>query len=171
MNPMQTARAQISALRPRLVFAALAIVAFGLLAAGLILGEVVHLDPCYLCNFQRFLYIVVALLSLGACLINRWPRLWGALTGLAALWGVAAAAEQSWMQFFPDQVNECGLNDPTLVETIVNWLAVKWPAMFMVTGFCTVKDWVFLGLSLANWSALCFLALAGIAFWQVFRRP
>lgn len=161
---------RINSLTPRQVFAALTIVALGLLASGLVLGELVQLEPCYLCNFQRFMYIAIALLSLGASLINRWPRFWGGLTGFAALWGVASAAEQSWMQFFPDQVNECGLSDPTLVETIVNWLSVKWPAMFMVTGFCTVKDWVFLGLSLANWSALCFLALAGIAFWQVFRR-
>lgn len=42
--------------------------------------------------------------------------------------------------------------------------------MFMVTGLCTVKDRVFLGLSLANGSALCFLALAGVAVWQVLRR-
>ncbi len=71
------------------------------------------------------------------------------------------------MQFAPDQLTKCGLSDPTLVETIVNWMSVKWPDMFMVAGFCTVKDWVFLALSLANWSTLCFLALAGVAFWQM----
>ena len=155
---------------PRLAFALLAIISGGLLVSGLVLGRFAHLDPCYLCNFQRFLYIIVALLSASAALLNRWPRLWGLLIGLAALWGVASAAEQSWMQYFPDQVNECGFSDPTLAETIVNWLAVRWPDMFMVTGFCTIKDWVFLGLSLANWSALCFLGLAGIAFWQAVRR-
>lgn len=153
----------------RVVFGVLAVASGGLLASGLILGELVHLEPCYLCNFQRLLYMVIALLSACACLFDRWPRFWGLLIGLTALWGVASAVEQSWMQFAPDQVTECGFSDPTLVETIVNWLSVKWPAMFMVTGFCTVKDWVFLGLSLANWSALCFLALAGVAFWQLRR--
>lgn len=154
----------------RYVFAFLSLVAAGLLSAGLILGEFAHLEPCYLCNFQRLIYIVVALLSAGAALLNRWPRLWGLLIGLSALWGAASAIEQSWMQHVPEKVNECGFSDPTLVETIVNALAVRWPAMFMVTGSCTVKDWVFLGLSLANWSAICFLGLAGIAFWQVLRR-
>ena len=158
------------ALTLRLVFAALALVSGGLLAAGLILGKLAHLDPCYLCNFQRLLYIVVGLLSACAALLNRWHRFWGLLTGLTALWGVASAAEQSWMQYVPDQVNECGYSDPTLVENIVNALSAYWPGMFMVTGLCTVKDWVFLGLSLANWSALCFLALAGVAFWQMLRR-
>ena len=157
-------------LAPRRVFALLAIVSGGLLVSGLILGEYAHLDPCYLCNFQRLLYIVVSLLSACAALLNRWPRLWGLLIGLTALWGMASATEQSWMQYFPDQVNECGFSDPTLVETIVNWLAVRWPDMFMVTGFCTVKDWVFLGLSLANWSVLCFLVLAGVSFSQMIRR-
>jgi disulfide bond formation protein DsbB len=41
--------------------------------------------------------------------------------------------------------------------------------MFMVTGFCTNKDWAFLGLSLANWSAVCFLVLFAIAVWLLFR--
>lgn len=157
-------------LTPRRIFGMLAFVSSGLLVSGLLLGRIAHLDPCYLCNFQRFIYIVVALLSVCAALLDRWPRFWGMLIGLAALWGFASATEQSWMQHFPDQVNECGFSDPTLVEIIVNWLAVRWPDMFMVTGFCTVKDWVFLGLSLATWSALCFLGLAGISFWQVLRR-
>ena len=38
---------------PRLVFASLAIVSCALLASGLALGELVHLEPCNVCNFQR----------------------------------------------------------------------------------------------------------------------
>ena len=154
----------------RLAFGLMAVAASGLLASGLALGEFLRLAPCYLCNFQRFLYIVIALLSAFACVTNRWPRFWGVSIGLTALWGIATAAEQSWMQFAPDQVTECGMSDPTLVETIVNWLSMKWPAMFMVTGFCTEKDWTFIGLTLANWSILCFLTLASISVWQAFRR-
>lgn len=154
----------------RLVFGLMAAASCGLLASGLALGDYLRLAPCYLCNFQRFLYITIALLAACACATNRWPRTWGLLAGLTALWGIATAVEQSWMQYAPDQVTECGMSDPTLVETIVNWLSMKWPAMFMVTGFCTEKDWTFIGLTLANWSVFCFLVLAGIAFWQAFRR-
>lgn len=157
-------------IRSRYVFAFLSLVSGGLLAAGLTLGQFARLDPCYLCNFQRLIYIVLALLSAGAALVDRAPRFWGLMIGSFALWGAASALEQSWMQYAPEKVNECGYSDPTLVETIVDALSVHWPEMFMVTGFCTVKDWIFLGLSLANWSALCFLGLAGIAFWQVLRR-
>ena len=42
--------------------------------------------------------------------------------------------------------------------------------MFMVTGFCTTKDWIFLGLSLANWSVVFFLGLLGVAVWLGFKR-
>lgn len=41
----------------------------------------------------------------------------------------------------------------------------------MVTGFCTQKDWTFLGFSLANWSVLFFagLLLGGLLAFR--RRP
>ncbi|EXI73225.1 MAG: Disulfide bond formation protein DsbB [Candidatus Accumulibacter sp. SK-11] len=35
--------------------------------------------------------------------------------------------------------------------------------MFLATGFCSSKDWILLGLSMANWSALCFIAFLAAA--------
>ena len=81
------------------------------------------------------------------------------LTGVVSLGGVFGAAKQSWMQFAPQDTIECGFGDPTLVEQMIDWLGGLWPSMFMVTGLCKEKDWVFLGLSLANWSGICFLAI------------
>ena len=146
----------------RAIFALLAAVSGGLLASVLILGEVFYLEPRYLCNFQRLLYIVIALLALYTSLINLWPRVSGVLIAAAGLWGVASAAEQTWVRLVPDQVTGCGFSDPTIVEAIVNWLSDKWSAMFMVTGLCAVKVLVFLGLSLAKWPVLCFLALTAV---------
>ena len=157
-------------LSTRIVFAALAIVSLGLLAAGLILGELARLQPCYLCNFQRLLYIVLAVIGVCGALLPGMSRFWAALFGLVALGGVITAVQQSWMQYAPQAVTECGFGDPTLLERIVDWLGAQCPSMFMVTGFCTNKEWSFLGLSLANWSGLCFLALLAIAVWQLFRR-
>ena len=74
------------------------------------------------------------------------------------------------MQYAPDKVTECGFGDPTLTEQLVNWLGVQWPSMFMVTGFCTNKEWVFLGLSLANWSGLAFAVLLAGALRVMLRR-
>ncbi|HAY29664.1 MAG TPA: disulfide bond formation protein B, partial [Candidatus Accumulibacter sp.] len=44
------------------------------------------------------------------------------------------------------------------IERIVDWFGTLWPQMFLATGFCSSKDWVLLGLSMANWSVLCFIA-------------
>lgn len=154
----------------RRVFALLVTVSLGLVAAGLVLGELAHLHPCHLCNFQRLLYIVMAFFALCGVLLPGWRRLWCVLVGLTAIGGAISAVQQSWMQYVPQQAIECGFGDPTLVERIVDWLGAQWPAMFMVTGFCTSKEWIFLGLSLANWSVLCFLALLGVSVWLGCRR-
>jgi len=154
----------------RRVFILLATTSLALLGSGLLMGELLRLHPCYLCNFQRLLYMVLAFFALCGALIPGWRRLWSVLVGFAAGWGAETALQQSWMQYAPQQATECGFGDPTLVEQIVNWLSAQWPSMFMVTGFCTNKDWTFLGLSLANWSAVCFLVLFAIAVWLLFRR-
>ena len=88
----------------RFVFAALAIVSLGLLAAGLVLGELARLQPCYLCNFQRLLYIVLAVIGVCGALIPAGGRFWAALFGLVALGGVITAVQQSWMQYAPQEV-------------------------------------------------------------------
>jgi disulfide bond formation protein DsbB len=153
-----------------MVFAGLVTVSLSLLAAGLVIGEFARLNPCHLCIFQRLLYMVLAFFALCGVLLPGWRRVWCVLSGLTAVGGVIAAVQQSWMQYAPQLVNECGFGDPTLVERIVNWLGTQWPSMFMVTGFCTTKDWIFLGLSMANWSILCFLLLFVVTVWLLFRR-
>lgn len=157
-------------LSSRSAFALLAAASAALLAAGLLIGDWARLQPCHLCNFQRLLYMVVAFFALGGVVLPRWRRLWAALLALTAGGGVVAALQQSWMQYAPEKAIECGFGDPTLIEQLVNWLGVQWPAMFMVTGFCTNKEWVFLGLSLANWSGLCFLLLFAGALRLLLRR-
>lgn len=154
----------------RILFGGLAAVSAGLLATGLTLGELNRLQPCYWCNFQRLLYIGLAFFGLCGVLLPGGRRLWALLGAATALGGVLAAGKQSWMQYAPQSAVECGFGDPTLIERLVDWLGNLWPSMFMVTGLCKDKDWVFLGLSLANWSGFCFLALAGVFLWLFVRR-
>lgn len=154
----------------RMVFAGLAAASLALLATGLTLGEVFRLQPCYWCNFQRFIYIVLAFVGLCGALLPGWRRVWSVLGAVAALGGAIGAGKQSWMQYAPQDAVECGFGDPTLVERLVDWLGSQWPTMFMVTGLCKEKDWVFLGLSLANWSGLVFVALFCVFCWLLFRR-
>ena len=154
----------------RLVFIVLALAALGLLGAGLAIGEMARLNPCHLCNFQRFIYMLLVGFAVFGALLPGLRRVWGSALLLTALAGFAAAAQQSWMQHAPEKVIDCGIGDPTLVERLVNWLGMQWPQMFMVTGFCTDKEWIFLGLSLANWSGISFLLFAGVSLGLIERR-
>ena len=151
-------------------FGLLALAAIALTAAGLLIGEWMRLQPCPLCIFQRLLYLLLACLALGGVLLPGWWRLWGVLIGLTAAGGFATAAYQSWLQYLPEVSSECGFGEPTLIEQIVDWLGVRWPTMFMATGFCSSKDWMFLGLSMANWSSVCFLGFVTVAGLLVARR-
>ena len=147
----------------RSCFSIYALFCLSLVVSGLILGEVARLHPCHLCNLQRLYYLLAAFFAFCGAL---WPgqrRLWAALVALMTLGGMITAIEQSWMEYAPQQVTECGFGEPTLAEQLINWLGTLWPMMFMVTGFCTQQNWTFLGLSLANWSVLTFLFLLVVA--------
>ena len=155
---------------PRVAFGLLGLMALGLTLAGWLLGEVMRLQACPLCIFQRLLYLLIALLALAGVLLPGGSRFWGVLLGLTAAGGLATAAYQSWLQYLPEVSMECGFGEPTVIEQIVDWFGVRWPAMFMATGFCSSKDWLFLGLSMANWSVVCFLAFLAAAVWLLLRR-
>ena len=49
-------------------------------------------------------------------------------------------------------------------------LAQALPMIFRGAGDCTVIEWTFLGLSIANWSLLCFTATVLFAGWMLLRR-
>ena len=141
-------------------FATLALGCFGLVAFGMALQEMLRLSPCPLCIFQRFLYLLIGGLAVAGFILPLARLLWIGVIGLLALLGTGVAAYQSWMQFFPDPANECSFTDPNLIERFVDWLGMQMPSLFLATGFCSSKEWVFLGLSMANWSVVIFLGIA-----------
>lgn len=146
-------------------FATLSLGCFGLVGFGLELQSLLHLAPCPLCIFQRLLYMVVGVLALGGFLLPAGRLVWRALLAITALLGFGVAAYQTWMQAFPELANECSYTNPNLIERLVDWLGMQYPPLFLATGFCTSKEWVFLGLSMANWSVLAF---AGVLAYTVF---
>lgn len=155
---------------PRPMFALIGVACLLLVGAGLVLQSVYRLQPCPLCIFQRLLYIVAGVIGLSAWALPQAQRLGAALIGGLAALGAGVAGYQTWMQAYPELAPECSFTDPNLIERLVDWLGMQWPAMFMATGFCTSRDWVFLGLSMANWSLLVFLGLLGLALWLLRRR-
>lgn len=151
-------------------FATLALGAVGLVAIGLELQILLRLSPCPLCIFQRVLYLAIGVVAFLGCLLPVGRPLWAGIIGLTGLGGLAVAAYQSWMQAFPQLATECGYSEPNMIERLVDWLGMQWPALFLATGFCTSRDWEFLGLSMANWSVLVFAGFAAFAGWLAMRR-
>ena len=134
-------------------FAALALGAFGLVAAGMELQNLMRLAPCPLCIFQRLVYMAIGVVALLGAIAPAGRLLWSALIAALAAGGVAVAGHQTWMQAFPHLATECSYSDPNAIERLVDWLGMAWPSLFLATGFCTGRDWEFLGLSLANWNS------------------
>jgi len=151
-------------------FAALALGVFGLVAVGMELQHLLRLAPCPLCIFQRLLYLVIGLVALAGVLLPGGRLLWSVLIAALASGGVAVAGYQTWMQAFPHLATECSYSDPNAIERLVDWLGMEWPSLFLATGFCTSRDWEFLGLSMANWSLLVFAGIVGYAALLFLRR-
>jgi disulfide bond formation protein DsbB len=153
-------------------FATLGLGCLGLVAVGMELQNLLRLAPCPLCIFQRLLYMVIGCLGLLGWAVPAGRLLWSALTvGLAGL-GFGVAAYQTWMQAYPHLAPECSFTDPNAIEQLVDWLGMQMPSLFLATGFCTSRDWEFLGMSMANWSVVVFAGIvvyAALLFRSKFR--
>ena len=145
-------------------FIILSVFCFSLVGGALFIEQIYHIQACHLCILQRVIYIIVGLVSGVGFIFPKTSSYILFLIMFIVIGGLAAAGQQSIMQYAPTLVNECGFGDPTLTEKLVNYLGDLWPSLFMVTGFCTQKDWLFLGMSLANWSILCYISIFCIAF-------
>jgi protein dithiol:quinone oxidoreductase len=147
---------------PRVAFGTGALVCIGLLAFAYFLQYVQGLEPCPLCMVQRGFFYAVMVLFIVAAMHG--PRSRGAfvystLITLFAFGGAAAASRQVWLQHLPpDKVPQCG---PDLFFMLENFpLSRTWEKLFYGTGECAKVDWKFLGLSIAGWSLVWFIALA-----------
>ena len=137
------------------------LVCAALLGFGYYLQYYQGLEPCPLCIFQRVAFFALGVVFLLAALHN--PRGWGrrvyaVLLLLAAGVGAVIAGRQVWLQSLPpDQVPECG---PGL-----NYMLEMFPLAEVITtvlrgsGDCAEVDWTFLGLSIAGWALILFVAL------------
>lgn len=144
---------------------------FGLLAFGLYLQHAVGLEPCPMCIVQRYALIGVALLSAVAAAVPLGLPRWIAVAGVAGAAGFGAfvAARQSWLQWYPPEVLTCGRDFYGMIESFPLKRAV--PMIFKGSGDCSKVDWSFLGLTIANWSFVCFTAVLVLLALLWWRRP
>ncbi len=168
--PTPTAMPALSDFSPRTLLLALFAACTALLGFGLYLQHAVGLEPCPMCIMQRYAFVGVGLVALIGGLHG--PRrtgtvVYGALIGSLALAGGSVAARQTWLQRSPPDLAECGPGLEYMLESF--GLAQSLPMIFRGGGDCSVIDWTFLGLSLANWSLVTFAAVAAFALWLVVR--
>ena len=122
-----------------------------------------------MCIVQRYALVLVALVAgLTATARGRGAHTGGALLlVVVAGFGAFVAARQSWLQWYPPEVVSCGRDFYGMIETFPLQRAI--PMIFKGGGDCTKIDWTFLGGSIANWSFLCFVAIAGTSLLLIAR--
>ncbi len=122
-----------------------------------------------MCIVQRYALMGVALLSAVAALVplGRWRWIGAAGVALVAGFGAFVAARQTWLQWYPPEVLSCGRDFYGMIESFPLKRAL--PMIFKGSGDCSAVDWTLLGLTIANWSFVCFVAIAlltGLLWWK-----
>jgi len=160
----------------RAYFLLLLLACIGLLGFGLYLEHVVGLEPCPLCILQRLAYILIALVALIAVIHG--PRqfagkIYHGVISVVALAGAAIAGRQIWLQHLPpDEVPECGPGLEYMLDVFPLQEVIS--MVFTGSGECAEVQWRFMGMSIAEWSVICFLAIfiasvLAILYWHSFR--
>ncbi|CAN5730008.1 disulfide bond formation protein B [soil metagenome] len=141
-----------------------------MLAFGMYLQHVVGLEPCPMCIVQRYALVLVAIFTaVGSATARRGLQLFGTLLALvSAVGGAYTAAQQSWLQWYPPEVVSCGRDLYGMIETFPLKRAL--PMIFRGGGDCSQIDWTFLGLSIANWSFICFVGFGLLLLVLLFKR-
>ncbi len=159
-------------LTPRLFFCALAATCLGLLAYGYYLQYFHNLEPCPMCIFQRLCFMAVALIAIvGAVHGPRGNGIYGYLAtiGVFSVIGGGIAARQTWLQHLPPElVPECGPGLEFMLEMYPLFETLE--RALKGTGDCAEVSWRFMGLSIAEWSFVCFAMILLAAIWQTWRR-
>ncbi len=142
-----------------------------MMLAAAYMEHVMKMIPCSLCITQRAFVILTGLLALAAALHN--PALTGrrvyALLGIISpILGAGFAGRQLWLQSLPaDQVPACGPGLAYMFEEFPFMEALE--LLLQGDGNCAHVDKI-LGLSLAAWTFIAFIGLAGVNLYQVIRK-
>ena len=133
-----------------------------LLGFGLYLEHAQGLEPCPLCIFQRIAYIAITVIALIAAIHN--PQnvmrmVYNGLLIITSLIGAGIAGRQTWLQHLPPElVPECGPGLEYMLEVFPFQQAIS--MILKGSGECAEVQWTFLSFSIAEWSLVCFSAIA-----------
>ena len=134
----------------------------GLVGASFYVQHVLGVEPCPLCIIQRFTYLALAIVFLGAALLSSQVALQRGLFGLAAvltLGGLGVAGYQTYLQLSPPAMTgTCSASLSYMLETLsfTDVLA----RLLNAKGDCSDTSFKILGLTLAQASLLIFTTFA-----------
>jgi disulfide bond formation protein DsbB len=146
---------------PRWQLASIGLAGLALVVGGVVLAKTLNLAACPLCILQRMLYLLLGIEALLLLLATHRYRLIAVLMVVTAVTGAGIAGYQTWLQRFALGIS-CGGGQPWW-ERLVDWAGKQVPLLFEASGLCSEAGWVFLGLSIAEWSLLFFSAMALLA--------
>jgi disulfide bond formation protein DsbB len=156
--------------RRTLAFAGFLVCA-GLIGFALYLEHFRGLDPCPLCMIQRVCFIALGFVFLIAALAGPrgfFVKVYGILATLIGLCGIGFAARHVWLQWHPPELESCTADLFTQLQRLPFGSVIQ--RALYATGDCAKVDWTLLGLSIAQWSFLWFVALTVLALLYM-RRP
>jgi len=145
---------------PRLIYLTTFLVCAGLIGFALYLQHSLGLEPCPMCILQRYAFIAVGAIALAAAIHNPallGRRIYSALLVVMATTGGGVAVRHVFLEHNPPKVFDCGADVGFMLESFP--LTEALPMIFRGTGDCTKVLWRFLGLSIAEWSLICFALL------------
>jgi protein dithiol:quinone oxidoreductase len=149
----------------------------GFLGIILLLGIASYLEiykginPCPLCILQRVIMIMLGVIFFFA-MILRLHKLGYLLSGLlgiiVSLSGILLSGRQVWLQNIPQiGLGECGISLQYMFKIFSFTEALQ--HVWRGGTECSQQGWVFLHLSLAEWSLICFLLFFLLAIIQLKR--
>jgi len=145
---------------PRLAYLAICLVCAGLIGFALYLQHALGLEPCPMCILQRYAFIAVGVIALAAAIHDPalpGRRTYSGLLVIMAATGGGVAIRHVYLEHYPPKIFDCGADFGFMLESFP--LTQALPMIFRGTGDCTKVLWRFLGLSIAEWSLICFTLL------------
>lgn len=129
------------------------------------------INPCPLCLLQRFVFAILGVIfvfGVASSLkgFSRWMV--GLFSTFFSLVGIAIAGRQVWLQHLPEKAGpNCEASLQYLLKALPFDQAIQ--KVFQGGTHCSEVGWVFLHLSLAEWSLICFTLFLFFSLWQAFR--
>ena len=147
-------------LNSRLIYLAMFLGCAGLIGFALYLQHALGLEPCPMCILQRYAFMVLGVIALAAAIHNPallGRRIYSGLLVVMATTGGGIAIRHVYLEHYPPKIFDCGADVGFMLESFP--LTQALPMIFRGTGDCTKVPWRFLGLSIAEWSLICFATL------------